>query len=189
MLVIVLAASIAIDRQRPRALSYPRRMCIFSRGVRHVGATRIFVGDRADGRQALIYAMEVELAAPTAMVLPLPTPAGCSEDAVEFVSLARYPSLFDDLDRAFPALELSLGRRAASGRVRARAGAGQPGRPPGRRVRRVVRAHRRRPRSPRSAVPAVGRGPGRGHPRARRLVVRGDPAGQRAPACASTRSR
>lgn len=84
-------------------------MCIFSRGVRHVGATRIFVGDRADGRQALIYAMEVELAAPTAMVLPLPTPAGCSEDAVEFVSLARYPSLFDDLDRAFPALELSLG--------------------------------------------------------------------------------
>ena len=38
-------------------------MCIFSRGVRHVGATRIFVGDRADGRQALIYAMEVELEA------------------------------------------------------------------------------------------------------------------------------
>lgn len=84
-------------------------MCIFSRGVRHVGATRIFVGDRADGRQALIYAMEVELTAPTAMVLPLPTPAGCGEDAVEFVSLARYPSLFDDLDRAFPAMDLSLG--------------------------------------------------------------------------------
>ncbi len=84
-------------------------MCIFSRGVRHVGATRIFVGHRDDGRQALIYAMEVELTAPTAMVLPLPTPAGCGEDAVTFVSLARYPSLFDDVDRAFPALELSLG--------------------------------------------------------------------------------
>lgn len=84
-------------------------MCIFSRGVRHVGATRIFVGDRADGRQALIYAMEVELSAPTAMVLPLPTPAGCGEDAVAFVSLAAYPTLFDDLDRAFPAMDLALG--------------------------------------------------------------------------------
>lgn len=90
-------------------------MCIFSRAVRHVGATRIFAGDRADGRQALIYAMEVELREPTAMVLPLPTPAGCGEDAVAFVSLAGYPTLFDDLDRAFPVLgpaPQALGRAA-----------------------------------------------------------------------------
>ena len=51
-------------------------MCIFSRGVRHVGSTRIFAGHQDDGRQALIYSMEVELSAPTAMVLPLPTPPG-----------------------------------------------------------------------------------------------------------------
>ncbi|MBK9033979.1 MAG: hypothetical protein IPL61_22380 [Myxococcales bacterium] len=79
-------------------------MCIFSRAVRHVGATRIFAGHRDDGRQALIYAMDVELDQPTAMVLPLPTPPGVAEGAVEFVSLAAYPALFDDLDRAFPVL-------------------------------------------------------------------------------------
>ena len=32
-------------------------MCIFSREVRHVGATRVFAGHRDDGRQALIYAL------------------------------------------------------------------------------------------------------------------------------------
>lgn len=84
-------------------------MCIFSRGVRHVGATRIFAGHRDDGRQSLIYSMEVELAAPTAMVLPLPTPAGVGEDAVTFVSLADYPTIFEDLEQAFPPMFLAAG--------------------------------------------------------------------------------
>lgn len=95
-------------------------MCIFSRGVRHVGSTRIFAGHQDDGRQALIYSMEVELSAPTAMVLPLPTPPGAGEDAVVFVSLADYPTIFDDLERAFPPMYLSAG--APQGRAVAVAG-------------------------------------------------------------------
>lgn len=83
-------------------------MCVFSRAVRHVGKTKIFVGHRAGGEQALVYAMEVEVDEPTAMVLPLPTPAGCGEDAVRFVSLEAYPTLFADLEAAFPALGVEL---------------------------------------------------------------------------------
>ena len=83
-------------------------MCVFSRAVRHVGKTKIFVGHREGGEQSLIYAMELEVDEPTAMVLPLPTPAGCDEDAVRFVSLEGYPTLFAELGAAFPALGTML---------------------------------------------------------------------------------
>lgn len=36
-----------------------------------------------------------------AMILPLPVPPGAGEDAVRFIDLSRYPSLFVDLERAF----------------------------------------------------------------------------------------
>ena len=137
-------------------------MCIFSRAVAHVAATRIFVGEQPGGRQALIYAMEVEVAAPTAMILPLPTPVDAGEVAVHFVSLAAYRDLFDDLARAFPAVALGLAPQPASRHAPHR----RPTTCPGARSTRC-------PRGGRSAAPSSS---ARGAPRspARR---RGSPSG------------
>jgi hypothetical protein len=78
-------------------------MCCFSRSVPFVGQTKIFARAMPDGRQALVYAMKVDVEEELAMVLPLPTPPRSAEDAVTFVDLSGYPSFFSDLDRAFPA--------------------------------------------------------------------------------------
>jgi hypothetical protein len=75
-------------------------MCCFSGPVAHVGGTNIFAR-RMGARQALVYAMNVELDDAVAMVLPLPI-ARAAEDAVAFVDLSRYPSFFEDLAAAFP---------------------------------------------------------------------------------------
>lgn len=76
-------------------------MCCFSGAVDHVANTQIFA--RLDGdRQTLVYSMDFAAAADVAMVLPLPTPPGSAEDAVRFVSLEGYPTLFADLRAAFP---------------------------------------------------------------------------------------
>lgn len=78
-------------------------MCCFSRPIRFVGATRIF--GRVDGdRQWLAYRMDFASREPMAMVLPLPVPAGTGDDAVRFVDLSGYRTVFDDLAAAFPRL-------------------------------------------------------------------------------------
>jgi len=96
-------------------------MCIFSRAVKFVGQTRIFARTSGD-RQLLAYAMNVELAADVAMVLPLPVALGAAEDAVRFVDLEGYENFFDDLERAFPtsvvaAQSLGFSRDAAVSRA------------------------------------------------------------------------
>lgn len=73
-------------------------MCCFSRLVRAVWNTNIFARASAGGRQLLAYAMSLTAAEQLAMVLPLPVPPGCPEDAVRFVDLEAYPDFFDDLD-------------------------------------------------------------------------------------------
>jgi hypothetical protein len=85
-------------------------MCCFSGPVEDVSGTRIFA--RLDGqRQALVYQMQFSATADLAMVLPLPTPAGSAEDALEFVDLSGYEDLFDDLWSGFPQpRSLSRGR-------------------------------------------------------------------------------
>lgn len=90
-------------------------MCIFSQHVELVAATKIFARGLPDGRQALIYAMDVAAKQPLAMVLPLPVPPGGPDDAVELVSLEGYPTLFEDLKRAFP--ETTLFAVPAMGRA------------------------------------------------------------------------
>jgi hypothetical protein len=76
-------------------------MCCFSRPVEHVGATQIFA--RAiDGRQLLAYSMNVRVAEPLAMILPLPVPPRPADDAVRFIDLSGYPRFFSDLRDAFP---------------------------------------------------------------------------------------
>ncbi len=74
---------------------------MFSAPVLYVGSTSIY--GRLDGdQQWLAYQMEVETVEEVAMVLPLPVPPGCGDDAVRFHDLSGYPKLFGDLDRAFP---------------------------------------------------------------------------------------
>ena len=89
-------------------------MCIFSRPVGHVAATRIFARSLPDGSQALAYSMNVELGEPTAMILPLPIPPGSGEDAIRFVDLSGYPTFFEDVSKAFPAPAPALGRMLAA---------------------------------------------------------------------------
>lgn len=77
-------------------------MCCFSGEVERVGNTRIFARHVGGQRQALAYAMNLSADEDVAMLLPLPTPPRSAEDAVRFVSLEGYPTIFDDLERAFP---------------------------------------------------------------------------------------
>lgn len=77
-------------------------MCCFSQPVRFVGGTKIFARGLPDGRELLAYSMDVEIERELAMVLPLPVPPECGDDAVEFLSLEGYDRFFDDLATAFP---------------------------------------------------------------------------------------
>jgi hypothetical protein len=90
-------------------------MCCFSGAVEHVGATKIFARPTRLG-QFLVYSMSVELGAPLAMILPLPVPVSSSDDAVRFVDLSGYPTLFDDLHAAFP-MSFAMGQAASRGAV------------------------------------------------------------------------
>jgi hypothetical protein len=77
-------------------------MCIFTGRVAKVSDTTIFARPGTQGRQLLVYGMNVSVRASLAMVLPLPTPPRAPESAVQFIDLTAYPSLFHDLDLAFP---------------------------------------------------------------------------------------
>jgi hypothetical protein len=77
-------------------------MCCFSRAVDQVSATRIYARALPDGLQRLVYQMSFRAAGELAMILPLPVPAGCAEDAVVFEDLSGYAHFFADLARAFP---------------------------------------------------------------------------------------
>lgn len=76
-------------------------MCIFSRAVKHVSATKLFAR-REGSLQHLAYSMNFQSPDALAMLLPLPTSPGASESAVNFVDLSGYPKLFEDLDKGFP---------------------------------------------------------------------------------------
>ena len=77
-------------------------MCIFSLLVSSVANTNIFARSSVEGRQFLVYSMQYEADSELAMILPLPTPPGPSEDAVRFIDLSGYPEFFDDMSAAFP---------------------------------------------------------------------------------------
>lgn len=75
-------------------------MCCFSGPVEDVAATRIFARMTRAGRQLIAYEMEFDAPRPVAMILPIPTVPGI-EDAVRFIALDVYRSLFTDLFEAF----------------------------------------------------------------------------------------
>src|SRR5437868_4079390 len=77
-------------------------MCCFTRPVQSVSSTNIFARDAGDGRQFLVYRMNYSAAEDLAMVLPLPVPPSCAEDAVHFIDLKGYPGFFTDMKAGFP---------------------------------------------------------------------------------------
>ena len=84
-------------------------MCCFSRPVEDVSNTKIFarLGNGVD--QFIAYSMNLTAKEDLAMVLPIPVVAGTGEKAVKFISLEKYPQLFDDLWKGFPQM-VSRGR-------------------------------------------------------------------------------
>lgn len=77
-------------------------MCLFSGRQRalRVAKTRIFA--RVDGeRQCLVYSMHLASSEDVAMILPVPVAVGAGEDAMTFVDLSSYPTMFDDLAAFF----------------------------------------------------------------------------------------
>jgi hypothetical protein len=76
-------------------------MCCFSRPVKLVADTRIFVRASEGAGQVLVYQMEFEAAEDLAMVLPLPVPPRPAEDAVRFVNLEACPEFFTSMARGF----------------------------------------------------------------------------------------
>ena len=73
---------------------------MFSQPVKFVANTGIFARATQDGRQYIAYQMKVGARHEMAMILPIPVRHGSSEDAVHFVNLEGYPTLFDDLERS-----------------------------------------------------------------------------------------
>ena len=76
-------------------------MCCFSGPVTSVTNTRIFARGEPDGRQNLVYRMDLTTDAAVAMVLPIPVPPQTAESAVTFIDLSGYASFFTDLAMAW----------------------------------------------------------------------------------------
>lgn len=86
-------------------------MCCFTQPVKSVGATSIFARMGAGAEQYIAYAMSLEARGSLAMVLPVPVVKGSGEDAMKFINLEKYPTLFDDLEDGFP-VEYPSGSKA-----------------------------------------------------------------------------
>jgi hypothetical protein len=90
-----------------RSLILP--MCCFSRPVEHVSNTSIFARPVANGRQALIYSMELKAGEDLAMILPIPVVQPAREDAVQFVSMKDIPEIFKEMASGFERLDETMG--------------------------------------------------------------------------------
>ena len=77
-------------------------MCCFSRHVELVSNTNIFARCSKQGRQFVVYSMNIQTKVDLAMILPIPVPSGSPDDAVRFINLKGYAAFFDDMPRGFP---------------------------------------------------------------------------------------
>jgi hypothetical protein len=84
-------------------------MCCFSRPVQDVSNTKIFARMGTGVDQFIAYAMNLSANEELSMVLPIPVVPGSGEKAVKFINLEKYPALFDDLWKGFPAPPMSRG--------------------------------------------------------------------------------
>jgi hypothetical protein len=88
-------------------------MCCFSRPVKLVADTNIFARGSGEGRQFLVYSMQIDAKEDLAMILPIPVPKDSKENAVRFINLEEYPRFFTELRAGFPApVSLSAASRA-----------------------------------------------------------------------------
>ena len=78
-------------------------MCCFSGKIRNVENTRIFARAMDEGVQFIAYAMNLDTPQDVAMILPIPVKPGTKEEQVKFVNFEKYPMLFDDFAKGFPA--------------------------------------------------------------------------------------
>ena len=77
-------------------------MCMFTSPVESVTETRIFARSLPEGRQVIVYRMNLNTKQDTAMVLPIPVKPGSGEKAVQFVDLSAYPRMMSDMEHLFP---------------------------------------------------------------------------------------
>jgi hypothetical protein len=77
-------------------------MCCFSGPVSEVENTHIFARFVSEGRQLIVYQMNVTAAEPVAMILPIPVKQPAKEDAVKFIDLKEYRDFFYELSRGWP---------------------------------------------------------------------------------------
>ena len=99
---VVIVSPASLDT-REQVSHHGCRMCLFSGPVDLIGGTKIFARSLGGDRQALVYQMSYFADQDLAMVLPLPTPIGSRESAIEFVNLEKFPTFFDHLREGFPA--------------------------------------------------------------------------------------
>lgn len=76
-------------------------MCCFTGNVHSVTSTCIFARCADQGRQLLVYSMNMMAGSEVAMVLPIPVPPGSKEDAVRFINLEKDPGFFEQMLRPF----------------------------------------------------------------------------------------
>jgi hypothetical protein len=84
-------------------------MCCFSQPIKLVADTNIFARGSEEGRQFLVYSMQINANEDLAMILPIPVPKNLNEDAVRFINLEEYPNFFTQLRAGFPLPEATLG--------------------------------------------------------------------------------
>jgi hypothetical protein len=82
-------------------------MCCFSRPVELVSNTNIFARSSKEGRQFLVYSMNIQMKEDLAMILPIPVPGGSPDDAMRFINLKGYAAFFDDMRLGFPKEEIA----------------------------------------------------------------------------------
>src|SRR5205807_9271838 len=77
-------------------------MCCFSKPVISVSSTNIFARPAENGRQFLVYSMNIRAKYDLAMILPLPVKTPANEKDVQFIELKSYPDFFSDMEKGFP---------------------------------------------------------------------------------------
>src|SRR5262249_36868952 len=92
-----------VANQEDGAAKGAQPMCCFSRPVQRVSDTQIFARSSREGRQFVVYSMEVSAKEDLAMILPIPVPRNTKEEAVRFINLEKYAEFFSDMLAGFPA--------------------------------------------------------------------------------------